>query len=531
MGRITIIEADNRMESTQNAAPVEQEKSQDILTAAKGGGIAFAGKLFEYVVRFAFGILIARTVGVEQYGLYTLGITVSLIASNMAMLGLQVGMVRFLPPVIREKDDKSIWGIIQICLGLPGFFSLFLAAGLFLLADPLNALMFHDPRMTPLLRLVSLMIPLDTLAFMAYVITISYKQPKYNVIANNILTPLLKLMLAAGFLALGLSTKGVLISQIIASAVGLAVLIYFVNTLFSLRRAFGSARQHIAPLLRYSLPVQLGWMITTLRSTFSTLVLGFLGLTTGVGVYTAASRFSLIGSMFYLSVGNISTPIIADLHSQGKSFLMKAYYQTTTRWMVMFNLPVFLTSVLFAKQLLWIFGDDFTAGAPSMMIMAVGTLVYTATGVGANILDMTDHPTINTINSVVMVIVTIILNLLFIPPLGVIGAAIASTVSTVVVNVLCLVEVWVILGMQPYNFSFIKPIAASLAAALVTLILNHFLHLPVLLQLMVGCSALWFIYASVLYLLKFSPDDQIVLGRFLSRLQSKLPKTQDVSQC
>jgi O-antigen/teichoic acid export membrane protein len=210
---------------------------------------------------------------------------------------------------------------------------------------------------------------------------------------------------------------------------------------------------------------------------------------------------------------------------------MKAYYQTTTRWMVMFNLPVFLTSVLFAKQLLWIFGDDFTAGAPSMMIMAVGTLVYTATGVGANILDMTDHPTINTINSVVMVIVTILLNLLFIPPLGVVGAAIASTVSTVVVNVLCLVEVWVILGMQPYNFSFIKPIAASLAAALVTLILNHFLHLPVLLQLMVGCSALWFIYASVLYLLKFSPDDQIVLGRFLSRLQSKLPKTQDVSQC
>src|SRR5512147_1040922 len=149
MGRITIIEADKQMETTQNAAIVEQGKRQDILTAAKGGGITFAGKLFEYVVRFAFGILIARTVGVEQYGLYTLGITVSLIASNMAMLGLQVGMVRFLPPAIRENDQKSVWGIIQICLGLPGFFSLFLAAGLFLLADPLNSLIFHDPRMVP----------------------------------------------------------------------------------------------------------------------------------------------------------------------------------------------------------------------------------------------------------------------------------------------------------------------------------------------------------------------------------------------
>ncbi len=114
--------------------------------------------------------------------------------------------------------------------------------------------------------------------------------------------------------------------------------------------------------------------------TFQRIVLGFLGLATGVGVYTAASRFSVIGSMFYLSIGAISTPIIADLHSQAKTTQMKAYYQTTTRWMMMFNLPVFLTSVLFAKPMLSIFGDDFTTGATSMMILAFGTLAYTCTG-------------------------------------------------------------------------------------------------------------------------------------------------------
>jgi O-antigen/teichoic acid export membrane protein len=529
MGRITIIEADKQMETTQNAAIVEQEKRQDILTAAKGGGITFAGKLFEYVVRFAFGILIARTVGVEQYGLYTLGITVSLIASNMAMLGLQVGMVRFLPPAIREKDQKSIWGIIQICLGLPGFFSLFLAAGLFLLADPLNSLIFHDPRMVPILRLVSLMIPLDTLASMAYVITISYKQPKYAVFANSILTPLLKLMLAAGFLALGLSTKGILISQIIASVVGLAVLIYFVNTLFSLRRAFGSARQHIAPLLRYSLPVQLGWMITTLRSTFSTLVLGFLGLVTGVGVYTAASRFSMIGAMFYQSVGNISTPIIADLHSQHETLKMEAYYQTTTRWMVLFNLPIFLTSVIFAEPLLSIFGDDFTTGAASMIILAFGTLAYTGTGVGANILDMTDHPKVNTINSAIMVFVTIGLNVLFIPSLGIVGAAVASSISTILANVVCLIEVWAFIGIQPYNRSFFKPLLAGLIAALAAYLLKRSLDLSLLLQLLLEGAMLWAVYALILYSLKLEPEDKVVIERFFSRFRQKLPIARDAS--
>ena len=515
-------------EITQNNPIEAPAKSEDILTAAKGGGISFAGRLFEYVVRFAFGILIARVVGVEQYGLYTLAITVSLIASNMAMLGLQTGMVRFLPPAIREKNSQSIWGIIQVCVGLPGLFSLLLSIGLFILAEPLATTLFHDPRMVPLLQIVSLLIPLDTLASMAYVITISFKQPRYSVIANNILAPLVKLLLAASFLAIGLSTKGVLLAQIIATAAGLAVLIYYVNVLFSLRRPFGSARGFIGQLLHYSIPVHLGWMVNTLRSTISTLVLGFLGLTTGVGLYTAASRFSMIGSMFFLSVGNISTPIIADLHSKGENSQMRAYYQTTTRWLLMFNIPVFLTSFLFAKQLLWIFGDDFTAGATSMMILAFGTLAYTSTGIGANILDMTDHPKVNTANAVVMVFITIILNILFIPQWDVVGAAIASTISTVLVNIVCLIEVWVLLGMQPYNRSLLKPLVAGLVATMVTVLINYLVNLPELPQLIVGSGMLWIVYAFVLYFLRFSPEDRVVFERLKSRLRAKRPIPMDV---
>ncbi|MHB8135349.1 MAG: flippase [Anaerolineaceae bacterium] len=513
-------------------SPIEaRAKTEDILTAAKGGGISFAGRLFEYVVRFAFGILIARVVGVEQYGLYTLAITVSLIASNMAMLGLQTGMVRFLPPAIRMKDDQSIWEIIQVCVGIPVFFSLLLALGIYLLASPLASLLFHDPRMVPLLRIVSLLIPLDALASMTYVITISFKQPKYSVITNNIISPLLKLLLAAGFLAVGLSTKGVLLAQIISTAIALVVLIYYVNSLFSLKRVQGSSKRLTWKLLSYSLPVHMGWMVNTLRSTFSTLILGFLGLAIGVGVYTAASRFSLIGQMFYLSIGNISTPIIADLHSHGETSQMKAFYQTTTRWLLLFNLPVFLTSFLFAKQLLWIFGDDFTTGATSMMILAVGTLAYTSTGVGANILDMTDHPKVNTANAVVMVFITIILNILFVPKWEVVGAAIASAISTVLINIVCLVEVWVLLKMQPYDRSLFKPLAAGMAATMVAILINYFLDLPELIQLIVGGGMLWIVYALVLFFLRFPPDDRVVFERLISRVRAKRPTTQDVKSC
>ncbi len=498
-------------------------ENQNILTAAKGGGVSFVGRIFEYIVRFVFGILIARVIGVEQYGLYTLAITVSLVATNLSMLGLQTGMVRFLPEKIREGDEKSIWGIIQVCIGLPALISILLSLGIFILAEPLASILFHDPRIIPLLQIASFLVPLDTLASMAYVITISYKQPKYSVIANNILAPLIKLLLAAAFLAMGLSTNGILVAQIIASLTALGVLTYFVNALFPLIRPFGTASKNMKKLIRYSLPVYLGWIVNTLSSTFTTLALGFLGLTTGVGVYTAASRFSLIGSMFYLSIGNISTPIIADLHSQGNSILMKAYYQTTARWLFMFNLPVFLTSVLYAKPLLWLFGDDFTTGVSSMIILAVGTLAYTSTGLGANILDMTDHPKVNSVNSLIMVFILIILNVLFVPRWEVIGAALATSISIVLVNVICLIEVWTLLRMQPYNRSLIKPLLAGLIAGSVAMMFNHFFSQSYLPQLIGGVGMLWIIYILMLYLFKLPQDDRLVVERTLARIRAKLP--------
>ena len=496
---------------------------QNILTAAKGGGVSFAGRIIEYVIRFAFGIFIARVVGVEQYGLYTLAITVSLIATNIAMLGLQTGMVRFLPAAIREKDDQTAWGIIQVSVGIPLIFSLILAGGLLILADPLAGLLFQDTRMVPLLRIASLLIPLDTLSSMAYVITISYKQPQYSVITDNILAPLIKLLLAASFLAIGLSTQGILFAQLIASLTALLVLIYFVNSLFPLRRTLGSATKHLKKLIRYSLPVYLGWIVNTLQSTFTTLALGFLGLATGVGVYAAASRFSLIGSMFYLSVGNISTPIFADLHSQGNTAQMKAYYQTTARWLLMFNIPVFLTSVLYAKPLLWLFGDDFTAGVSSMIILAFGTLAYTSTGLGANILDMTDHPKVNSINSLIMVFILIFLNILLVPRWEVLGAALATSISIVLVNVISLIEVWILLRMQPYNRSLLKPILAGLVAGSIAALINHFFSLSYFLQLIVGGGMLWFVYLGLLFLFKLPHDDMLVVERALVKIRAKSP--------
>jgi O-antigen/teichoic acid export membrane protein len=126
------------LSKSEGPAPSKaSESDQNILLAAKGGGIAFVGNFFVYVFRFAFGILLARLLGAELLGHYTLGLTIVDILTVLSLLGFGAGIVRFIPIAISKKDDLRLWGVIQITLGLPFLLSTILAAGVFLLAEPI----------------------------------------------------------------------------------------------------------------------------------------------------------------------------------------------------------------------------------------------------------------------------------------------------------------------------------------------------------------------------------------------------------
>lgn len=512
---------DNLTNNLQSAD--DKTYQQNILITAKGGSISFVGRIFEYSVRFIFSILVARAIGSELYGLYTLGLTIVPILSMLALLGLQTGVVAYLAPAIREKDDKRIWEIIQVCAGIPAILSLLFGAGLFLFAETVAVQGFHDSRLIPLLQIVSVSIPLDAISFIAYQIIISYKKPQYSVLANNMVLPLAKLVFTMGFLAVGMGVSGIILAHVIASFIGLVLIIYYVNSLFALNRPLTPSKQLAAQLLRYSLPVHLGWVFNTIRGTLETLVLGFVGLISGVGVFAVASRLSTLGTMLFLSVGNISTPIIAEFHNRGETGKLKRLYQTTTKWILMFNLPLFLTFVFFSKPLLSIFGGDFTNGTTALIVLAIGNLVYTGTGIGANILDMTNHTKYNSINSIILVFVTITSDLLLIPRWGVIGAAAAASFSTVIVNVVCMVEVYALLKIHPYGREIFKPLFAFAITGLSFYLLNPYLALPSILHLLIGGAILWSIYILILNRLGFSEEDLLILTKLHSRIKSMNP--------
>ena len=135
---------------------------------------------------------------------------------------------------------------------------------------------------------------------------------------------------------------------------------------------------------------------------------------------------------------------------------------------------------------------------------------------------MTGHSRLTFANSIIYLVSNIALDLLFIPRWGVVGAALAVTISDILINTLRTVEVFVLLRLWPYDRSFLKPITAALLATGAAYLINQRLALmPLMLQVIVGTLLLWRIYALLIMLLKLSEEDRLVLDRLWARFNSR----------
>jgi O-antigen/teichoic acid export membrane protein len=251
-------------------------------------------------------------------------------------------------------------------------------------------------------------------------------------------------------------------------------------------------------------------------------MLGILGTTEGIGIYSATFKLISIGIMFSNSILMISAPIISDIYTREEgTHQLQLFIQTITRWSVLLNIPVFLTLVLFSESLLTIFGEEFTAGTTALSILAFGFLISAIAHSSGTAIKMTGYTRLSFVNSVIFVCINLALDLLLIPSWGVTGAALAVTLAIVVVNVLRLSEVYYLLRIIPFNVKFLKPITAGVLTLIITyLVITLLSTQDTIFQVIIGMFVLWSSYIIIVVLLKFSKEDLMVMKKVKTNLTS-----------
>jgi O-antigen/teichoic acid export membrane protein len=512
--------------STEQSIPVPPQQKipaisfkQNLFQTAKGTGIVASGRLFAYGIRFILAFLLARALGADQYGLYTLALRTTAIIAGLAVLGLHTALVRYIAILSKEKDEASLWGVLQLGIGLPTLVSSFLATGLFALAYVVADRVYHRPDLAPLLQLMAIAVPFMTLGTVLAGATQGFKKMQYSVIAKDFTQVMVRLVLTIALVVSGFNALQAIAIFGLANIVSAILLVLFLNKVFPLRRSLRSAKHNRREILTFSLPVWISGLLRIFRANIQFLMLGTFYTAAGVGVFAVVARVNLIGRVAFNSINTSAKPIIAELHAQKDWAQLANIYQATGRWAFTLNLPIFLTLMLFSEAILSIFGKEFVSGAMAMRILAISELTHVGTGICGTIIDMTGHTRIKVANSTIQLVLAIGANILLIPRWGLLGAAVGTLIVIAVINNLRMVEVWYLYRILPYNRTYLKPILAALASLAVALLVKQFFSNNLsLIILAVQVALIFGVYAAVLLLLGLPAEERAIVSRLGRRI-------------
>ena len=461
--------------SESPAGPLSRQAASDVSTVAKGGAVQIAGQISQRGLAMLFTAVASRVIGLAGLGLYRQVSQVLTIASQLGLAGFNYASMRFISRARVAKDPGGVKGaarvgVIGSTIGTGVVFVVVL-----LLASPL-AEAFGDPKSDPsqledYFRLGALYIPLYGLMQVMRYCTQAYKTMVPSVISGNIIQPVARFVLGMAAFAVGLEVAGAVGSLVLSVGIGaLAAAYYFRRMLTDAERA-AVPKSDTGAMIRFALPQGGASMLGVQALGLGIIILGLYGTDEEVGAFAIALALQGPGSLFLGGIVNIWAPVVSDLYDRNAIDRLGSLYKTITRWVATFSFPVFAALILepdlFASFLAK--PEDVGAVVSVAAILAAGNFFYTGTGPTGYVISMSGHPVINLLNSIAAVILYAVFGIWAAKEHGAVGVAVVDAAVTAAVNSARVVEAWFLVGVQPFGRSFLKPVAATIAGAVVLL--------------------------------------------------------------
>jgi O-antigen/teichoic acid export membrane protein len=178
-------------------------------------------------------------------------------------------------------------------------------------------------------------------------------------------------------------------------------------------------------------------------------------------VYTAATRFLVLGQFVGTAISRASQPRLTELFTLRDRRGTNVVYQATTAWLMLLTWPIYFLVLIYGSQVLAVFGHSYRAGYSVMVVLCVAQLVGTMFGQVDVVLITAGKSSWSMLNGLLVLGVNVGLDLWLIPRYGILGAAIAWAAAITVSNIVPFAQLAVVFRLNPFG-------RASIAAAALT---------------------------------------------------------------
>jgi len=495
--------------------------NKELTNITKKSGIVFIGRIIATIFGFFFSLAAARLMGADVYGKLMYVTVIITMLSLITKLGLTQGLVQFVSKLTDKAKKEERNSIISFSFLIVFIFSIFLSIILFIFSEFIAVNIFNNAELTLLLKIMSPILILLSLIELTPGIFRGLKIVKYQVMGRDLIQSFIRLLAVLILGYMGYKINGLVAAYYLSMAVSLIYLTYKVYTLNLFGKIKSKFSYSYKEILIFSAPLLVSSILHYSISKVDIFMIGYFLNTSSVGIYTIALKIGTLSNFLLFSINSMFAPNITTLYYNNQIIKLKKLYQVITKWIFAINLSVFFLFLIVSKDVMNVFGAEFTVGWLALILITAGQVVNAGVGSAGLINIMTGYPKSELYVSIIVFIINVTLNYFLIPIYGIEGAAFASLISIGIMNLLRLYILYNRLEFLPYNKNYLHVIYSALIALIISYLLNSFLDLYYLIQLVIIGSV--FVSVNILanWKLGLEPEDLMIINKIKQKISKQ----------
>ena len=398
-------------------------------------------------------IVLARYLGVEQYGVYTLALSWVSVFAVLALFGQGTSLLRLVPAYVHHEQWSELRGLrtrtsqiaflTSIVISLSGVFVIYLLRDR--LGQPM-ALTFYAS-----LVLLPVLVQLQLNGALLQ----GFKRAASSGVFNSLVRPVVFLILvlvSAHLLSNRFDASIAMAATVLAVFAAMLASGFFLKHVWPVRAKEARSAYETRSWLRLGRQLFFLSLIGIVLNRVDVLVLGGLAGAKEVGPYYAAVQLAAIVLYGFNAVNTILAPMIAERYAAGDHATLERVVHRAAWLTFVVTAAVSLVLAIAGRWVLEIFGSGFSIAYVPLLIILGGQCLKAATGPVGFLMTMTRFESQAPWIFGGGAALNLFLSVLLIPFLGIVGAALATASATIVRNVVAFVFVRRRLGVNPTIF-------------------------------------------------------------------------------
>jgi len=450
---------------------------------------------------FIWTILIARYLGVADYGILGFAISITSILSILYDLGIGVHITRHI-----ATDYDSAPKYLGNSIPLKGIYSLigFIVILIILIGMHANETTIIISLLFAIEQIFRRFIDLLNGLFQAF------EEGKYQGIGNTILNTLLLIFILLT-ITTDLGLYGITISYILANLIAL-IYEYYVLNKHIVKPNFELDKQFCKTITLAAIPFAVSAVLYSIYYSIDIIMLTNMVGNHATGIYNATYKLISVLTLFYGVYTAVIFPVMSKFFKNDKKMLLISF-EKSIKYLMMVIVPIAIATMFYSTDIIHlIYGHQYDASSSVLSILIWTVCLLFVSGAANTLLNASHKEVTVTKIYAIAAVFNIVLNFFMIPQFSYNGAAITTVLSDVLIVI---IQCYIIykLGHRPNKKLYYDLIRIILGSAVLGIAL-YFLHLNMWVALPVGII----IYFATVYLLRlFDDDDKYVIKEILGR--------------